>query len=75
MGWNGRGRACLFTVLVGCILHVPAMAQLIDEDALRRIDLPDRPGMIAGITAVGDGRSVAVSMSKGGGVLLVDTAT
>lgn len=57
------------------MLRFPASAQLIDEDALRRIDLPDRPGMIAGITAVGDGRTVAVSMSKGGGVLLVDTAT
>ena len=63
------------TLLAACVLQVAATAQLVDEDALRRIDLPERPGMIAGITPVGDGRMLALSMSKGGGVLLVDTAT
>lgn len=73
--WNERERAGLFAVLTGCMLQFATTAQIIDEDALRRIDLPERPGMIAGIATVGDGRTVAVSISKGGGVLLVDTAT
>lgn len=73
--WIGRGRRCLSALAHASIGLYPVAAQIIDEDALRRIELPDRPGMIAGIIPVGDGRTVALSMSKGGGVLLVDTAT
>lgn len=58
-----------------CLLMLGCAAQVINEDALRKLPLPERPGAIACLEPLPDGHTIAAAYSKGGGIVLVDTST
>jgi WD40 repeat protein len=60
-------------VAIGSLITLGLSAQIIDEDRLRRIDLPQRDGVIACMEMLPDGHTLALGMSKGGGLVLLDT--
>ena len=64
-------------VLVLAVLFLIALlsqAQIVDEDALRKIELPAREGVIASLVVLPDG-TIAAGVSRSGGVILIDTTT
>lgn len=65
----------MLVIAVLCLLVLGCMAQVIDEDALRKLTLPEQRGVIASVEALPDGHTIAVAYSKGGGIALVDTST
>ena len=66
-------RMCLLAV--GSLLVLLCTAQVVNEDALRKLPLPQRPGALASLAALPDGHTIAAAYSKDGGLVLIDTAT
>ena len=64
---------CLLAV--GSLLVLLCTAQVVNEDALRKLPLPQRPGALASLAALPDGHTIAAAYSKDGGLVLIDTAT
>lgn len=60
------------TALVG-LAALGVWAQIMDEDLLRRITLPPRNGVIASMEVMPDGHTLVLGISKGGGLVFVDT--
>lgn len=63
----------LCALAVGSLLVLLCLAQVINEDALRKLPLPQRPGVIAGLEVMPDGHTIAAGFSKDGGLVLLDT--
>lgn len=61
-------------VALVCLAALLATAQVVNEDALRRIELPAREGVIASLVEL-PGGTLAAGISKNGGVLLIDTTS
>ena len=57
-----------------CLLALLSQAQIVDEDVLRRIQLPAHEGVIASLAVLPDG-TIAAGVSKAGGLILIDTTT
>jgi hypothetical protein len=52
-----------------------ASAQIVNEDELRKVELPANGGIISCITALPDGHSVLVGYTQGAPLCIVDTTT
>lgn len=66
-------RLCLLAI--GSLLVLLCMAQVVNEDALRKLPLPQRPGALASLAALPDGHTIAAAYSKDGALVLIDTGT
>lgn len=64
----------LTLVALACLAALLASAQVVNEDALRKIELPAREGVIASLVEL-PGGVIAAAISTNGGVLLIDTGT
>jgi hypothetical protein len=63
-----------FLVALASLVVLLAHAQVINEDALRKVKLADHAGPITCLEVLADGRTVVAGCGSNGGLLILDTA-